>query len=88
MLRGCQKKIIILKSTGSPIFDEAYFILNDNAAASDRITQSDMVREANRIISENDGAVKPPRAGIWQMALWFCAGAVFAAAAAALIMLL
>ena len=29
MVRGCQKKIIYLKSTGSEVFDEAYFVLSD-----------------------------------------------------------
>lgn len=51
MVRGYQKRIVFLKNTGSPMFDEAYFILNDRY---ERCTsESDMVKEANRIIEEN-----------------------------------
>ena len=50
MVRGCQKKIIYLKNTGSDVFDEAYFIIRDKArASSDNV---DMVKEANRILDE------------------------------------
>ncbi len=52
MLRGCQKKIIYVKNTKSPFFEEAYFILKNNASvigASD----SDMLVEAARIVDEN-----------------------------------
>lgn len=51
--KGCQKRIIMLKSTGSELFDEAYFILKERAEKSPHITESDMVKEANRIISDN-----------------------------------
>jgi len=49
--KGCQKRMIMLKNTGSEIFDEAYFILKEKAEKS-RISENDMVREANRIIDE------------------------------------
>ena len=51
MLRGCQKKIIVMKNTGSPMFDEAYFILSENALRA-HASERDMINEANRIISE------------------------------------
>ena len=46
MIKGCQKKIIHLKSTGSPYFEEAYFILKDDSALP---CENDMVKEALRI---------------------------------------
>ena len=30
MVRGCQKKIIYLKNSGSDLFEEAYFIIKNN----------------------------------------------------------
>ena len=51
MLRGCQKKIIVMKNTGSPMFDEAYFILSENALRA-HASERDMINEANRIIRE------------------------------------
>jgi hypothetical protein len=50
MVRGCQRKVIFLKNTDSKIFSEAYFIVDDRALST---SESDMVREANRIIDEN-----------------------------------
>ena len=50
MVRGCQRKVIFLKNTESKIFSEAYFIVDDRARDA---SESDMVREANRIIDEN-----------------------------------
>ena len=51
MVRGCQKKIIYLKNTGSEVFDEAYFVVNDKTLGKD-IAECDMVLEANRILDE------------------------------------
>ena len=50
MVRGCQRKVIFLKNTDSKIFTEAYFIVDDRAS---EVGESDMLREANRIIEEN-----------------------------------
>ena len=61
MLRGCQKKIIVMKNTGSPMFDEAYFILSENALRA-HASERDMINEANRIIREGgDGGDFPRR---------------------------
>lgn len=53
MFKGCQRKIIMLKNTGSGIFDEAYFVIKESAAASMRVSENDMIAEANRILNEN-----------------------------------
>ena len=50
MVRGCQKKIVYLKNTGSEVFDEAYFVVRDNALAD--LSECDMVKEANKILDE------------------------------------
>ena len=51
MVRGCQKKIIYLKNTGSEVFCEAYFVVNEKMLGED-IPECDMVKEANRILDE------------------------------------
>ena len=51
MVRGCQKKIIYLKNTESEVFDEAYFVVSDNALTSE-IDECDMIVEANKILDE------------------------------------
>ena len=50
MVRGCQKKIVYLKSTGSEVFSDAYFVVRDGALAD--MCECDMVKEANRILDE------------------------------------
>lgn len=47
MIKGCQKKIIHIKNTNSPYFEEAYFILKEGC---DELTMdNDMLKEAMRI---------------------------------------
>ena len=67
MLRGCQRRIIVLKNTKSDIFEEAYFILSERAASGEApVSESDMILEANRIISESSqNALRQPRGQQW-----------------------
>lgn len=51
MVRGCQKRVVFLKNTGSKMFDEAYFIVSDDRAPTG-VGQEEMLDEAHRIISE------------------------------------
>ena len=52
MVKGCERRIIHLKNTGSEVFEEAYFVLNDKYHRENK-NSLDMVKEANRIIEEN-----------------------------------
>ena len=49
--KGCEKRMIMLKNTGSDLFEEAYFILNTKR--SSQVSTCDMIKEANRIIADN-----------------------------------
>ena len=51
MVRGCQKKIIYLKNTGSDVFDEAYFVVGNNVYTNE-LVEEDLVNEAKRILDE------------------------------------
>ena len=51
-MRGYQKKVVFLKNTGSPIFEEAYFVIKGDILTQNPTTE-DMVVEASRIIEEN-----------------------------------
>jgi len=80
MVRGCQKKIILLKNTGSPIFEEAYFILSD-MADNLMLGESDMIKEAKRIIDEGhinkSGPKKEKKRTAFNSFIWFISGALF-----------
>ncbi len=51
MIKGAQKKMIVIKTSDSAVFEEAYFVLRRERNA----VEADMVREANRIIESNGG---------------------------------
>ncbi len=56
MIKGASRRMVVLKNTGSPLFEEAYFILREEAEAKG--PRADMVSEANRIVAAN---TIPPR---------------------------
>ena len=56
-MRGCQKRVIYLKNTGCEYFEEAYFVLKGDPDLQKR-SDTDIIREANRIIEENIGKRK------------------------------
>ncbi len=51
-MKGCQKKVIFLKNTGSYLFDEAYFIISREGERTP-LSEDSMIFEANRIIENN-----------------------------------
>ncbi len=46
MIKGTQKKMIVLKTSDSALFEEAYFVVRHDGVAKGE----DMIAEANRII--------------------------------------
>ena len=81
-MRGYQKRVIYLKNTGSRNFEEAYFIVRQDA---DVLSSSAfMIDEANKIIEENFGA----RRGRLYEIRWNIATFIAGAAASALLLLL
>ena len=61
MLRGCQKKMIYLRNTGSDLFEEAFFVIKPGSA-TESTSEKDMVIEARRILNADRaerGAVSP-----------------------------
>ncbi len=57
MLRGAQKQMIVVRTHGNRVFEEAYFVIRRGAAET-HTNEGDMLREANRIIE----ASLPPKA--------------------------
>jgi len=54
MIKGIAKRMFILKNMKSEIFDEAYFIMKEDIVERMPADDADMVKEASRIIDEND----------------------------------
>ncbi len=67
MVKGCQRRIILLRETGSGMFEEAYFILKPEKANA---PQQLMIAEANRIIAEHAAPHRPHERPARRTAPW------------------
>ena len=82
MVKGCERRVVYLKNTDSAVFEEAFFVMKD-AKTEKPPSSMEMVREANRILSENmtvEGMLcEPPSSSfsIRQACLSFLFGVVF-----------
>ena len=77
-MRGCQKRVVFLKNTGSSIFESAYFVLKeDSVNKGDPFSYTDMVHEANRIIEENLAGKKRNKSIYIILLAAFLLGALF-----------
>ena len=53
VVRGTQRKMVVVKASDSELFEEAYFILRKDCARERDASEDSMVLEANRIINKN-----------------------------------
>ena len=58
MMKGCQRKMIMMPTRTSALFETAYFVLKEEAEAR-RPSESEMLCEAMRILEENSLSKKP-----------------------------
>ena len=83
MIKGAQKKMIVLRTHNSRMFEEAYFVMR-REAEGDGASEQDMIREANRILERNlprERLVPAPSAQTSPKArrggfFWFAAGLI------------
>lgn len=59
MIKGCSRRMIVLKDTGSDFFEEAYFVLKSGSSRCKLKTERDFIAEAERIIAESTGIKLP-----------------------------
>ena len=67
MVKGISRQVILVRSPETDIFEQAIFILKDNA---DPVTDEMLLREAKRMINS------PKRTKYLSGPLWACGGAV------------
>ncbi len=87
MIKGAHRRMVVLKNTGSPLFEEAYFILREGKTREDR--HRDLVSEANRIVAASTGSPMPHsgRQGL-RCLLWLLIGALGGGGVTVLLLLL
>ena len=76
MIKGCSRRVVYLKNTDSTMFDEAYFLLSTDSQ-SGKVCERDMIREAERIVSEASTAASVEQKNK-KGRFWFCMGGLFA----------
>ena len=53
MIKGVQRKMVVVKTDNSNVFETAYFVLRSDAERS-RCESADLLGEANRIINQGN----------------------------------
>lgn len=101
MIKGCQKKMVVVRNIASDLFDEAYFIMkNDDRqlpyGRDEMMTEADRIVEASLLQCKREEAVLPDAAGLKtkksasakERLITFALGFAFGAAASALFFIL
>lgn len=83
MLRGAEKRMIVVRTRDSRMFEEAYFVVRPEADRAER-DELDMLWEANRILESSMAGSKgektrpldtaPSRFGLLRGVAWFLLG--------------
>ena len=74
MVKGISKQVIVVHNPEEKLFDQAIFILRDDAVGADGITDEMLLKEARRIIS--NPAEKKKRLIGGYGPVWACGGAM------------
>lgn len=87
MIKGARKEMIVVRTSSSRYFDEAYFVLRDDAQ-KERRKNTDILSEANHILAQiapdHTSAVQK-RGRQW---IFFGVGGIFGAALSIIVTLL
>lgn len=67
MIKGAQKRMIVVRTADSTIFEEAYFVMRGGEKREER----DMIDEANRIIKANGGGTREKRRDATRTLIFF-----------------
>ena len=79
MIKGCSRRVVYLKNTDSALFDEAYFLLT-GAQIGTKTGEADIIREAERIVSESVQEIPACESKGKRGRFWFCVGGICATA--------
>ena len=72
MVKGISRQVIVVHSPDQKLFDQAIFILNDNAVGKDGITDEMLLRAADKLLCNPSNERKLIHYG----AFWASAGAM------------
>ena len=73
MVKGISKQVIVVNSPDKKLFEQAIFILNENAVGKDAVTDDLLLKEARQALRAH-GAGKRKR--VLYGPVWACGGAM------------
>ncbi len=74
MVKGISKQVIVVQSADRKLFEQAIFILSDEAVRGEAVTDDMLLREARQLISSRPQ--QPKRKGMFYPIGFSAAGAV------------
>ena len=74
MVKGVSRQVIVVQSPDQKLFEQAIFILKDEAIGQDGVTDAALLKEANRLISGPAGHRKKNL--LFFGPAWACCGAL------------
>ena len=77
MVKGVSKQVIVLHSPEQKLFEEAIFILKEDALRGGGVSNDDLLKEARKLMGQQNAA--PKRGLLAYGPVWACAGSLLTA---------
>ena len=74
MVKGISRQVIVVHSPDQKLFDQAIFILKDEAVGKEGVTDEMLLKAANKLLNSSAKGNKP--SAVSYGAVWACIGAV------------
>ena len=74
MVKGISRQVIVVQSPDPALFDQAIFILKDDAVGQDGVTEELLLKEANRLIGKSQN--RKHKRFFMYGPVWACGGAM------------
>lgn len=73
MVKGISRQVIVVHAPDQKLFEQAIFILKDEAVGKEGVTDEMLLKEADKIL--HSSGKKKKRAPLFYGSVWACAGA-------------
>lgn len=77
MVKGISRQVIVVHSPDPKLFEQAIFILREDAIGMEGVTDEALLKEANRLVRGNAHTDKMRK--VMSGPIWACAGALLTA---------
>lgn len=77
MVKGISRQVIVVHAQDSKLFEQAIFILNDDALGENGVTDEQLLREATRLMGPQK--IRKRKRVVMKNVVWACLGATVTA---------